>query len=209
MKLGLIRHGETVFNREERMQGVRDIELSDLGRQQAIELGRLLRQEECAPPQLYSSPVKRALDTATLLGVTTNIIAHPGFRARSLGSLEGLTKSEIREKFPGAFERLVEWDYLPPGANETLRDIYTRANTAVEELVQRESEADQELVIVVTHSGVLEALLRGWMQISAGQKLPVPLKNAGVFWLERPESGSSWVFTGSLAVGEQGTLDLA
>ncbi len=209
MKIGLIRHGETVFNREERMQGARDIELSERGRLQAVELGKRLHEEGLDFRHVYSSPVKRALDTARLLGLSDNIIAHAGFRARSLGHLEGMTKSEIRSAYPGAFEKLVQWDYAPPGTDETLRHMFARANAAVEELTARELELGNDVAIIVTHSGVLEALLRGWMNVTADQKLPVPLKNAGVFWLERPIQSEPWVLTGSLAVGEEGTVDLA
>lgn len=207
MKLGLIRHGETVFNRESRMQGVRDIELSERGREQARELGRRLRDSGITPERLYSSPVKRALDTAGLLGLTPKIIPAAGFSARSLGHLEGLTKTEIRKTFPGAFENLVHWDYSPPGAKETLRDLYVRATREIDDLVQKEQQ--QGLVLAVTHSGVLEALVRGWMNVSPDQELPIPLKNAGVLWFKPVASRPAWELTGSLAVGEEGTLDHA
>lgn len=134
MKLVLIRHGETVFNREERMQGTRDIELSDCGRSEAVELGKALRQEGILPRCIYTSPVKRARDTAHLLGFDVPVECVPGLRARGLGELEGMTKTEIRSRYPGAYEHLVHWDFYPPGGKECLRDLFQRAGQDIEHL---------------------------------------------------------------------------
>ncbi len=207
MIICLIRHGETVFNREERMQGARDIDLSDRGRAEATALGGRLLAAGIAPRQVYTSPVKRAAETARLLGLPGPVVDHPAFRARALGELEGLTKGEIRERFPGAIERLIHWDWLPPGAEETLRDLFDRASAGVEEVAQAESEAGSPLGVIVTHSGVLEALVRGWLDLEPQQGLPFPLKNAGA--LVCTPSAAGWRPVQMIAAGAAGFVDHA
>ena len=177
MKLCLIRHGETVYNIEERMQGARDVELSPRGLEEAVLLGKRLREEHFRPPRIYTSPVKRARDTAAGLGLPAPILPVDGLRARNLGDLEGMTKTEIRQRFPGAYESLVQWDYLPPGGTETLADVFRRADRDIGRLVEQERSAG--LLLAVTHSGVLEALVRGWLSVPTEDRLPFPLKNAG------------------------------
>ncbi len=207
MIICLIRHGETVFNREERMQGARDIDLTDRGRAEAAALGEQLRVAGLAPRLVYTSPVKRAAETARLLSLPGPIIDHPAFRARGLGDLEGLTRSEIRERYPGALERLRQWDWVPPGGEETLRDLFDRAAAGVEDVAQAEAAAGSPLGVIVTHSGVLEALLRGWLDLEPHQGLPFPLKNAGA--LVCTPSAAGWRPVQMIAAGEEGFVDHA
>lgn len=203
MKLCLIRHGETVYNIEERMQGVREIELSPRGMDEAIQLGNRLRDERIEPHRVYTSPVKRARDTAERLGLPAPVVPVDGLRARNLGDLEGLTKSEIRTRFPGALENLIRWDWLPPGGDETLRHMFQRAGRDLETLVERERQAG--LLLAVTHSGVLEALVRGWLKIPDGGPLPFPLKNAGALLFDRTSDG--WKADRRIEVGTRDAYD--
>ncbi|MFZ2958853.1 MAG: histidine phosphatase family protein [Candidatus Ozemobacteraceae bacterium] len=205
MDICLIRHGETVFNLEERMQGARNIELSERGMRDAVELGNRLIAEGIRPRNVYSSPVKRAWDTAERLGFDVPLIPVDGLRARGLGNLEGLTKNEIREQFPGAMERLRHWDWRPPGGRESLGDLYRRADAEMVNLIDREREAG--LVLVVTHSGVLEALVRGWLSLEPTQSLPFPLKNAGaIMFRDGPDGRHPGKI---IAVGELDAVDYA
>lgn len=203
MKLCLIRHGETVYNIDERMQGVRDVELSPRGREEAVLLGKRLRDENIAPQRVYCSPVKRARDTAEQLGLPVPVVTIAGLRARNLGQLEGLTKSEIRSRFPGALEGLVQWDYLPPGGDETLGDIFRRAERDIGFLVEREESTG--LLLAVTHSGVLEALVRGWLKVPGDRPLPFPLKNAGALLFNRIPSG--WQPERQIEIGTRDAYD--
>src|SRR3989304_1172792 len=99
-QLILVRHGETVWNREKRMQGHTDTVLSETGRQQAAALGRRLSTPAFAA--LYSSDLLRAWDTAGALAQKTGrgIVTDSGLRERRFGIFEGLTRDEIRESYP-------------------------------------------------------------------------------------------------------------
>jgi probable phosphoglycerate mutase len=206
MRLCLIRHGETVFNREDRMQGAREIELTAGGREEAVRLGHLLRSEHFHPARLVSSPVRRALATAQGLGFGTPIDPDPAFAARSLGELEGLTRAQIRDRFPGTLERLFEWDYVPPGAEESLRALFHRADHRLVRLTEG-TIGDDGLLTVVTHSGVLEALIRGWLHLGSGDRQPYKLRNACALIFHRSTLG--WEHQKTLAAGTDDRIDAA
>ncbi len=205
MEICLIRHGETVYNIEDRMQGVREIELSPKGIDEAKALGTLLKRENILPGKIFSSPVKRAIDTARYMNLEVEVVPNSAFRARSLGDLEGLTKTEIRSRFPGALKNLLLWDWLPPGGDETLRDMFRRANTEIESLWK--SEESFQMLGIVTHSGVLEALIRGWLSLSPEDSLPFLLKNAGgaVFF----KSKTGWEVKKDFATGDRSFEDFS
>jgi len=197
MELVLIRHGETVYNAEDRLQGQREIPLTERGQREAEQLGEQLKAEGIRPHVLYSSPIVRALTTAEKLNFEVPIETNPAFSPRSLGVLEGLSKTEIEERFPGALAKLTNWDYLAPGATETLEDLYDRANTQINRLA--EAAPFQAHLVIVTHSGVLEALVRGWFDLQPGDPLPFKLKNAGAFVFLR--AAHLWDYRRTIAVG--------
>ncbi|MBF0409588.1 MAG: histidine phosphatase family protein [Candidatus Riflebacteria bacterium] len=205
MKLCIIRHGETVYNLEERMQGLRDIELTPRGLSEAEMLGTKLRENKLFPDKIYTSPVKRAYCTAVSMGFDIPIISSPGLRSRSLGVLEGLSKTEINQKFPGYLQLLRHWNWCPPGADESLKSIFIRANEEIEKIIL--NEANKGLAVAVTHSGVLEALIRGWFSIEEGAPLPFVLKNAGALIFRK--NNSQWQSEGSIDSGEAGFIDCA
>src|SRR4051812_40908884 len=101
LKLYLIRHGETDWNAEGRIQGHSDIELNARGLEQARRLAARM-PDEGEFVALYTSPLKRAYRTAEMIGEALNIPITPDKRLfeRSLGELEGLTMSDIRQKHP-------------------------------------------------------------------------------------------------------------
>ena len=100
----LVRHGETLWNQQGRMQGHHDSPLTPTGLHQARRLGRRLAQVEFAA--LYSSDLGRAHQTARCIADHTghDIIADRGLRERSFGIFEGLTNAEIKTKFPEEYE---------------------------------------------------------------------------------------------------------
>ena len=96
----LIRHGETVWNRESRMQGYRNVPLSDSGREQAAKLADYLKNETFHA--IYSSDLSRAAETAQLVAEKHQmpVIVFPEFRERNCGEWEGLTHDEVSRKYP-------------------------------------------------------------------------------------------------------------
>jgi 2,3-bisphosphoglycerate-dependent phosphoglycerate mutase len=156
--LVLVRHGETAWNAEGRVQGQTDVPLNEVGRAQARALVPVLAAERFGA--IYSSDLRRvretARPTARVLGLETRLDA--GLRERHYGMFETLTYVECRERFPVEFERFrqkeLEFDF---GSGESLQTFYERALATVGAIVARHAG---EAVLVFTHGGVLEMLYR-------------------------------------------------
>ncbi len=124
--LYLVRHGQSDWNAANRFQGHVDRPLTDLGRTQAEALARELAS--IALEAIYSSPLRRALDTATAVaaGRDLEVVADDGLREVDVGSWAGLTRAEVEERFPAEFRRWVEggdgWE-----DGETYEEMSTRA----------------------------------------------------------------------------------
>jgi probable phosphoglycerate mutase len=153
-----IRHGETLWNAQDRFQGHGDSPLTETGRRQARALGQRLKGIEF--DVLIASDLGRAKETASILAEYTG---HPvgtdaRLRERSFGELEGLTVEEIRRRHPGVFERLYadDPDYAAP-KGETLRDHFQRNISFVQELLTEQPGITAALVV---HGGVLDSLFR-------------------------------------------------
>ncbi len=158
MLLILIRHGETTWNEQGRWQGHLNSDLTAAGEQQAQAIGARLAGTTF--DALYSSDLGRARQTAEAIASRTGrpIITEPGLRERALGVFEGLTTSEIRERFPLEYEGFQSRDpdhIIPEG--ESLRDKHERAVRTLERIAA--SHAGQT-VVVVTHGGVLDSAFR-------------------------------------------------
>jgi broad specificity phosphatase PhoE len=155
MEILLARHGETDWNRESRFQGHADPALNDLGRQQAGELAEALAGEELAA--VYSSPLRRALETAQVIAARHGLDAVPvgGLREVDVGSWQGLTRDEIEQRFPEQFHRWLDygqgWD-----DGETYEEMGKRAIVALQELAARH---DGNRIVAMTHGGPIRAAL--------------------------------------------------
>src|SRR5687768_17379924 len=122
----LIRHGETEWNRDQRIQGHLDVPLSERGLRQAERLAAWLAEE--APAAVLSSDLRRARVTAEVLAAgRVPVVLEPRIREGRFGSFEGLTTAEIREAFPEEFRAWREdaVRHRPPGG-ETLEDLQER-----------------------------------------------------------------------------------
>ncbi|TWG83952.1 putative phosphoglycerate mutase [Cupriavidus gilardii J11] len=154
----VIRHGETAWNRERRLQGQLDIPLNDTGVAQARALAASLAAEPI--DAVYSSDLSRAMQTAAPLGDALGLTVQPDvrLRERSYGNLEGMTYAEVAQRCP---EDFALWqarvpDYAPLGG-ETLRNFHERAVEGVLALVRRHPG---ERIALVAHGGVLDCLYR-------------------------------------------------
>jgi len=153
----IVRHGETEWNAEGRIQGHTDIGLSEKGAEQARSLGQRLadRQIDVA----YSSDLKRTSETAKLAlgGRDITLNETPRLREYNKGIFEGMTLSEIQEKFPAEYPKYLEKDlsYAPEGG-ETTRDVSTRIASIFAEIKANHLD---ETVLVVSHGGVLRAAM--------------------------------------------------
>jgi broad specificity phosphatase PhoE len=179
----LIRHGESTWNREHRIQGQLDPPLSDEGRRQAGLLGARLAGRKFAAA--YTSDLKRAAETAELIGRSAGVRAQPVQRLREifLGQWEGLTTTEIAERFPQAWARWVEepdWDVVPGGEGAAFFE--TRVAAALDEILTRHAHGE---VLVVTHGGVIQIALHRIVGRPGRGLFPFKIQNASITLLER------------------------
>ena len=157
MRICLIRHGATAWNAAGRIQGHRDVPLSDAGREQ-VRGWRL--PEGFAQAACITSPLRRALETADLLGFD-----QPATDGRLVemnwGEFEGRTLAELRAELGPAMQELEEsgLDFRPPGG-ESPREVADRLSACLRSL----TETDRDMVLVA-HKGILRASLvlsLGW-----------------------------------------------
>ncbi len=145
--LTLVRHGETDWNRQRRIQGSTDVPLNATGIAQAAAAAAGLAGAGYGV--VYSSPQARALLTARILAEAAGIgmpRVRPELRERAFGMAEGLTDREIAERFP---------DEIP--GRETRESVVRRAFPVLEEIAERHFG---EAVLVVTHGAVIGSIVR-------------------------------------------------
>lgn len=156
-QLWLVRHGETEWARLGRHTGRTDIELTDLGRQQARTVGARLVGRPFAV--VLSSPLSRAFETARLAGFGDQVEPDPDLVEWDYGAYEGLTTSEIRSQVPG----WSIWRQGPVGG-ETIEDVATRADRVVARA--RSSPGD---VLVFAHGHLLRVLAARWLGLAPSE----------------------------------------
>ncbi len=178
----LIRHGETDWNAERRMQGHLDIALNAVGHRQAALLAAALRNESC--DLVISSDLQRACDTARPLVLAAGVawITDATLRERCFGAFEGLRYDEIETHFPQAHTawqaRDVDVRY-PAGVHvaETLREFSQRAVASV--LTHAQRHAGKKIAII-SHGGVLDCMYRFSTGMALEKKRSVEINNASV-----------------------------
>ena len=155
-----IRHGETAWNVDTRIQGHLDIPLNDTGLQQARWMAQALAERDQLHA-IYASDLARAHVTAQTLAdaVGLTVTAHPGLRERAFGDFQGRTFAEIEVELP---EHAHHWrkrtpDWTPPGTGESLITLRDRVLATVDELAAR--HVGQQIVLVA-HGGVMDVLYR-------------------------------------------------
>ncbi|MFM5905052.1 MAG: histidine phosphatase family protein [Micrococcales bacterium] len=155
--IGLLRHGQTDWNIDFRLQGTTDIPLNDTGLQQARDVGRLINSSDW--DVLVSSPLSRALSTAAIVAEESGISGYqvePLLLERSFGEAEGLTHQEWKERY-------ADLSILPGG--ESLAELADRAWLLLETLAQNYSG---KRVLTVSHG----ALIRKIVKLVSGGELP-------------------------------------
>ncbi|XP_057975497.1 phosphoglycerate mutase-like protein 4 [Malania oleifera] len=156
----VVRHGETAWNAVGVIQGHIDVELNDVGRQQAVAVAERLSRE-ARITAVYSSDLKRALETAQTIAVNCGgleVIKDPGLRERHLGDLQGLVYHEMAKVNPKAHKAFVsQTDQEIPGGGESLHQLNQRCISALQRIA---SKHIGERVVVVTHGGVIRSLIK-------------------------------------------------
>lgn len=169
-RLILLRHGQTAFNADSRMQGQLDTVLSDLGRAQAVAAAEVLRKRH--PLLIVSSDLWRAYDTATTLAEHNGLTVRVDTRLREthLGEWQGLTHSEVNAAWPDAWLAWRDNPRCAPPGGETKVDVARRSEPLVAELIASESEwgsgdRDDQPVVLVAHGGLISALTAALLRL--------------------------------------------
>lgn len=166
----LVRHGETMWNRERRVQGWAPSALTERGEEQARAAGRAI-DDEYTVDRIVASDLRRTAETARLLRRAGQIDARiefdPGWRERDFGRMQGLTYEELFEGFPefDVDEVGIEAVRTRPEDGESLLDMRERVLDSWERLIGSTEPVDERTFVVVTHGGPLYTLLghlKGW-----------------------------------------------
>ena len=192
-----IRHGQTAWNADSRIQGHTDIALDAVGEWQAERLAEALADDELHA--VYSSDLERARQTAEPLarrkGLQTRLDA--GLRERAFGEFEGLSFAQIEQRWP---EQAAAWRRRDPdfGARggEVLRDFRERVVAAVTLLARGHPG---QSIALVTHGGVLDLLYREATRLALHAPRTWQVPNAGINRLLH--SGGAMVLVGWADVG--------
>ena len=177
MRLLLIRHGESSANAEGRIQGHLDIPLSDAGRRQSQALAE--RLAALSIDALYTSPLKRAGQTAAPLAAKLALPPLPrdGLMERDVGALEGLTRSDILERFPEYVRARREGRPFDLPGYESDVVFNQRVELVISEIIQAHPGG---AVAAVTHGGVIAAMCRRTLQMPTVRPGPFAIDNCSI-----------------------------
>ncbi|WP_347249144.1 histidine phosphatase family protein [Zoogloea sp.] len=188
-RICLVRHGETAWNAERRLQGHIDISLNETGLAQANATAMNLTGQRFAAA--YVSDLLRARQTADAIAKRCAVVPNIDVRLRErhYGSFQALTYDEARQRFPqdyAHFEKRTP-DYVFPGGGESLRQFSARIHAVLHDIAESHRG---DIVLVVTHGGVLDIAHR----LATGKPLDAPrdftIPNAALNWIAW--DGSVW-----------------
>lgn len=176
MHFYLVRHGESQFNAEGRIQGQLDVELSAAGRRQSLAVAAALADKRIEA--VFTSPLKRAAETAQPIAEALGLALQSDDRLREIhaGIFQGLLWREIESAHPVAAAQWLkqEPDFVVPGG-ESRRALMTRGTCALTYIRTLPYSA----VAVVSHGGLLSAALKGLLAIPV-ERAPFSLRNASI-----------------------------
>lgn len=207
MSLYLIRHGQTVWNREGRLQGRHDSPLTRRGVELAIAYGVLLAErlhaQGIAPSELaiHASPLGRAHQTAALiadgLGVAaSDIRLDPLLAEHDVGDFAGRTWDEIAREEGTTRDALRDWHFVPPGG-ESRKQLLDRARQWLG------TPRTARGTLVVSHGGFSRALRGAWLELGLDEILALPPHEHGRLFQLEPGAIETLVLEGHVPPVEQ------
>ncbi|MCF0147037.1 MAG: histidine phosphatase family protein [Clostridium sp.] len=179
MKLIFIRHGKTDWNVQGRIQGSHDIELNEIGINQAMELSNKLKGLNYNFKKIYTSPQKRALKTAKIISEISNVpyIIAEDLKEINMGQWEGLIWKDVEDKYPLEYK---EWKgnrrFNPPPNGESYEDMMQRVIIALHKIINENTDD----VVIVTHSAVIMCLQCYITNTSFNEMLKFKTNNAEI-----------------------------
>lgn len=197
-RLFIVRHGETDWNAERRLQGSTDIELNDVGREQALKAARSLGAFLVDGATIVTSPMLRARETTEIMGAVLGMsfAVDDRLRERAYGPWEGMTESERREVYPAATAAWHEGKEPSFPGYEGHARVADRVTAAIREHVVPGGD-----LVVVTHGSASRLSLNALLGLPLGGRAIGTLHNAawsglalvrvGVWSLERHNVGAA------------------
>lgn len=164
-RLLLVRHGETDWNAQQRLQGRRDLPLTETGRAQVRALAERIRGY--APEHAVSSPLTRAAESCQLLG-HLDYKVDKRWQESDLGLWEGRTSTELRTNSDRTYVRWRAGRHTPP-QGESFETLRTRIGAAISDLV----ETCYGAALVVTHGGPIRAACAMLVGLDPAHVVPV------------------------------------
>ena len=186
-RLCIVRHGETAWNAEHRVQGQLDIPLNEIGLRQAQAVGMVLKEERF--DAIYSSDLVRARQTADPISnfLSMKILLEKDLRERHYGIFERLTYAEAKVRYPEDYAR---FDARDPEyafrSGESLKDFSARSIAVISRIVNQHKD---ESILVFTHGGILDKLYRFITGLALSAERDFGIPNAGLNRIEVTPSG--------------------
>jgi probable phosphoglycerate mutase len=187
-KICLIRHGETAWNTERRLQGHTDIPLNVRGALQARQMAQALQDIKLTFDVLYTSDLKRASDTANaiveLFGIEAQVDS--ALRERHFGALQGLSIPEAPALRPDIWQAHIARDLehdLEGG--ESIQQFALRVQNALEKIQVRHTG---KTILIVSHGGTLDMMYRIASKQALNTERIVSVPNASLNWITHSES---------------------
>lgn len=181
--LVLMRHGQSVWNKQNLFTGFKDVDLTDEGVQEAINAGHELKEKGIEFDVVFTSTLKRAIETTEIAlresgqgDMIEDMIKHPDLRERDYGDLVGLNKAETAEKF--GKEQVHIWrrsyDVPPPNGESLQMVVENRVRPYFEANIKPLLDAGKT-VLIGAHGNTLRAML-----IILGEHTPETINNAEI-----------------------------
>ena len=192
-RLFLIRHGETLANREFRYIGARDDALSEIGERQAAQLAEALAPLPIA--EVYSSPLQRTRNTALAIAAPhrLQVKVEDALRECNFGAWEGLSRAEVLARGPAEVQLLQAWERdasVAPPDGESFAAMQQRVRAFVDELAQ--THAGQALALV-SHVGPIKVLLAAALEAPTSASMRIFLDPATISVVDWQSGGRALV----------------
>jgi probable phosphoglycerate mutase len=181
-KIYLVRHGESEWNKLKMIQGQSDLPLTDLGRSQAGKIAKRLKSEKI--DIIYSSDLKRAVETAQIIGKELNLNVSPDKRLREIdfGPWEGKKNKDVLLKYPKEYTTWLQKSYkFKIDGAETLMEVQNRTMSFVNETLDKNPDKN---ILIVSHNVAIKSMILGILNIGIVSYNNISLDNVSLTIIE-------------------------
>lgn len=199
MRLILVRHGETIWNKERRLQGHQDSPLTEEGKKQLSVIADALKEEKI--DIAYCSDLGRAIDSAKaiLLSHSMKAVQRRELRERSHGIVQGMTQKQADREYPELQEqrRKSKHDFHNP-KGESYADAGARVRPFVEELKQKHAS---QTVLVVTHGGINRIIIGQLLKLPNEEMMNIDQPHECIYFVDSAESNPAASYSNGMQKG--------